>query len=321
MFHTPIVAADAPPVTPAAFRQRMLVETGQRYAAFRKTLAPDYTRVAIDIALGYAALTGWLVLVGQASGVFAGIGAACVGAVGVGFLVAYLQLFIHEGAHCNLAATREDNDRIADWLICWQVGTSIAAYRATHAEHHRHLGRDGDTEVSYRQALTPRFVAEMLTGVHAVRVFGARKHQTRARAAVAESRTPLLRGLYLHAAIVGTLLWLGWWPALLAWLGGIAVALPFFGTIRPMLEHRPTPGMHDDGDAVTRLFGDNPLARIFGGAGFNRHLLHHLEPQVSYTRLGELETFLNTTSMAGVLDARRASYLGTFAELIRERAR
>ncbi len=47
MFHSAIVAADAPPVTPAAFRQRMLVETGQRYTAFRKTLVPNHRRVLV----------------------------------------------------------------------------------------------------------------------------------------------------------------------------------------------------------------------------------------------------------------------------------
>jgi fatty acid desaturase len=321
MFQSPVVAVDALPVTPAAFRQRMLMETGQRYGAFRKKLTPHHGRVLSDIALGYAALAGWLVLVGQASGIVAGLGAAAAGAIGVGFLVAYLQLFIHEAAHFNLAATRKTNDRVADWLICWLVGTSIAAYRATHAEHHRHLGREGDTEVSYRHALTPMFVAEMLTGVHALRVFRTRGGQTRAKAATAStaSRTPLLRGLSLHAGIVCALLWLGWWPAVLAWLGGVGVAFPFFATVRQLLEHRPTDAMRDEGDSVTRLFGDGLFARVFGGAGFNRHLLHHLEPQVSYTRLGELETFLKTTSMAELLDARRASYLGTFRELIRER--
>lgn len=317
MFQSPIVAADAPPLNPAAFRQHMLVETGQRYAGFRKTLTPDFRRVLIDIALGYAALTVVLVLVGQASGVLGGLAAACAGAIAVGFLVAYLQLFIHEGAHFNLAATRARNDRIADWLVCWQVGTSIVTYRATHGEHHRYLGRDGDTEVSYRHALTPRFVAEMLFGVHALRVFAARNGQPHR---VARSYAPLLRGLFLHAAIVGALLALGWWPAILAWIVGIAVVFPFFATVRQLLEHRPAVGMAGEGEseAVTRLFGDGPFARIFGGAGFNRHLLHHLEPQISYTRLGELEAFLKSTSMAPVLDARRATYLGTFAQMIRE---
>lgn len=320
MFYEPIVAVDASPLTPAGFRQRMLLEKGRQYAAFRKTLTPHHGRVMIDIALGYAALTGWLVIVGQAGGVGAGLAAAAAGAVGVGFLIAYLQLFIHEAAHFNLAAVRRTNDRLADWLICWFVGTSIAAYRATHAEHHRHLGRDGDTEVSYRHALTARFLVEMLTGVHALRVFGARKRQTRASAA-SVSQTPLLRGVALHLAVVAGLSWLGWWPAVLAWIGGVGVAFPFFATIRQLLEHRPTADMRDEGDSVTRLFGNGPFSRIFGGAGFNRHLLHHLEPQVSYTRLGDLEAFLMTTSLADQLDARRATYFGTFAKLIQDRGR
>ncbi len=320
MSQRPIVAADAPPVTPAAFRQLMLVETGQRYAAFRKTLTPRYGRVLIDIAFGYAALAALLGLTAQATGLAGGIGAAAIGSIGIGFFVAYLQLFIHEGAHHNLAADRRTNDRIADWLICWQVGTSIAAYRSTHAEHHRHLGKPGDTETSYRHALTFRFVTEMLTGVHALRVFAERKAQPRTKAA-APSRLPLLRGLVLHGILLTGLVLAGGWPAALAWCGGVAIVFPFFATLRQLLEHRPTPGMIDEGDAVTRLFGDGPFARTFGGAGFNRHLLHHLEPQISYTRLGDLEAYLCGTSMAGHLDARRASYVGTFAELIQERIR
>ncbi|MEO5938896.1 MAG: fatty acid desaturase [Sphingomonas sp.] len=321
MFQSPIVAADAPPVTPAAFRQQMLIETGQGYTAFRKTLAPRYGRVLMDIALGYAALVGLLVLIAQADGFSAAtLGAATLGAVGVGFFVAYLQLFIHEGAHYNLAATRQTNDRLADWLICWQVGTSIDGYRATHGEHHRHLGKPGDTEVSYRHALSPRFVFEMLTGIHAARVFAGRKAEPNARS-VQASRVPLLRGVFIHGGLVAGLVFAGAWSAALAWCGGIAVAFPFFATVRQLLEHRPTPGMVDEGDAVTRLFGDGVFARVFGGAGFNRHLLHHLEPQISYTRLGDLETYLRHTSMAETLDARRATYFGTFVELIRDRNR
>ena len=37
---------------------------------------------------------------------------AAVGFVFVGYWIAYLQLFLHEGAHWNLAADRETSDRI-----------------------------------------------------------------------------------------------------------------------------------------------------------------------------------------------------------------
>ena len=39
------------------------------------------------------------------------------------------------------------------------------------------------------------------------------------------------------------------------------------------------------------------FSRYFGGAGFNRHLLHHLDPSISYTRFDEFERFKNTVQM------------------------
>lgn len=316
MFHGPITASDATPLTPAVFRERMLFETGGAYAQYRRTLTPNRATVLTDIGLGYAALAGTIVLTAQADGLVVGIAAAVAGAVAAGFFVAYLQLFIHEAAHYNLAASKTANDRIADWLICWQVGTSIAAYRSTHSEHHRHLGKPGDTEVSYRHALTPRFLVEMLTGVHAMRVFLSRSEG--AAPASPRSRLPLLRGIAVHFVLVAIMVGAGAWSAALAWIGGIGVAFPVFATVRQLLEHRPTGTMVDEGDAVTRLFDDGLFARIFGGAGFNRHFLHHLEPQISYTRLPDLEAAIRRTGLSAALDTRRTTYLATFRELIGE---
>jgi fatty acid desaturase len=309
-------------IDPASFRQTMTREMGSKYIEFRNGLAPDYRRVRIDIGLGYVALFLWMAIIGQASGMLFGLGAAAIGAIGVGFLIAYLQLFIHEAAHFNLAANRDDNDRLADWLISWQVGTSIGAYRATHFDHHRHFGVDGDTEVSYRHALSVKFMIEMLTGVHALRVFSNRKvaSSDEASKTAKASRLPLVRGLCIHAVIIAASFLAGWWPATLAWIGGIAIAFPFFATLRQLLEHRPIGAMSDKGDGITRLFDDSAFARIFGAAGFNRHFLHHLEPQVSYTCLAELEQFLMATSLAPILDAHRATYFGTLGQLLKEPA-
>jgi fatty acid desaturase len=319
MLHQPIHPQSTSTIDPALFRQIMVLETGSHYTEFRNGLTPNYNRVVVDIGLGYLGLVGLMALIGQAGGILFGVAAAAVGAIGVGFLVAYLQLFIHEAAHFNLAADRTKNDRLADWLICWQVGTSIAAYRATHFDHHRHLGHDGDTEVSYRHPLSIKFMAEMLTGIHAVRVFMARKAKSPGPSA-AGSRAPLLRGLAIHAIIIATTLVLGWWPATLAWIGGIAIAFPFFATVRQLLEHRPSAGMVGEGNSVTRMFGSGPFSSVFGGAGFNRHFLHHLEPQVSYTRFDDLEAYLMGSSVGQYLDARRATYFGTLIELLQEQS-
>ena len=94
-------------------------------------------------------------------------------------------------------------------------------------------------------------------------------------------------------------------------------------TVRTILEHRDdlveatrdcTKVPHG---AFTRTFGDGPLASTLGAAGFNRHLLHHWEPQVSYTRLRELEAFLMRTDVAPILERRRSTYVGTFVLLLR----
>ena len=57
---------------------------------------------------------------------------------------------------------------------------------------------------------------------------------------------------------------------------------PLLAKIRQTLEHR---NEHDKVSAsllenenlgVNQMFGDDFFSRYFGGAGFNRHLLHHL---------------------------------------------
>ncbi len=314
MFQGRILAPAADPENLPDLRGRLRAETGGDYGRFCRALAPDYGKIGRDIAKGYAALVLILVLAGSVSGLLSGLAAAALGAVGIGYGIAYLQLFIHEAAHYNLAPTRRANDRIANWLICWQIGTAIAAYRRTHAEHHRHLGQADDTEISYTRALTGRFLVEMATGIHALRVFAGRAG---GEGAGPRALGPLFAGAAAHLAILAALLALGAWPAALAWLGGVGIFFPLFATLRQLLEHRPLSGQTRHG-AVTRLFGGDIVSRSFGGAGFNRHLLHHIEPQVSYTRYDSLEAYLMRTSIAPALDARRTSYARAFADLLRE---
>jgi fatty acid desaturase len=65
------------------------------------------------------------------------------------------------------------------------------------------------------------------------------------------------------------------------------------------------------------MFGVGPLASTFGGAGFNRHLLHHWEPTVPYPRLAELERYLADTIAGPIIETRRCTYLATAAALWR----
>src|SRR3569833_328071 len=177
MLEGDIRAAPRKPADLFDLRRRLDLETSNAYRALRRSLTADFAKVRRDIAAGYVALVVLLLCVAAVEGLVPGLIAAAVGAVGIGYCIAYLQLFIHEAAHYNLAANRTANDRLANGLICWQVGTEFAAYRATHAAHHRHLGGNADTEISYTRPLTVGFVLAMVTGIHALRVFLGRGKQ------------------------------------------------------------------------------------------------------------------------------------------------
>lgn len=295
-------------------RDRLRNTPGLDYSAFRKTLSPAFGRVRRDILLGYAGTALVLVAVSLVPGLLPALIAAAFGAIGIGLAVAYLQLFLHEAAHFNLARDRRVNDAMADWLIAWQVGTTIDAYRRIHSEHHRFLGEAGDTEISYRNRLTVRFFFEMLTGIHAIRVFFSRQG---AQPRSSSGKSGLIRGVVLHVTLIASLVMLGAWPAALAWIIGIGSVYPVLATVRQLLEHRPAAG-NRLGGAVSRLFADGPFACIFGGAGFNRHLLHHLEPQISYTRLAEYEAFISDAGLAAWIDERRTTYHACFRQMLKE---
>jgi fatty acid desaturase len=299
---------------------------GERYVAFVRDLKPRYAIVYRDIALGYGllALSFGLTVVAPAWGVPKFI-AALLGACLVGYWVACLQLFLHEGAHYNLAATKQRSDRICDYAISWLIGTKIRAYRPVHFQHLRQLGTTSDTEFSYFFPLNLLFVLKALFAIRAIEVLLFRGANTDRDASVAAKDKDvllwLLAGATVHAGIGALCLYLGWWWTALAWILGMGMAFPFFGSLRQLLEHRDdaAPSTADfrtqNHGAYTRLFGDDLFSATFGGAGFNRHLLHHWEPQVSYTNLLELEAFLQGTEIRRIMDLRRATYFEAFRRL------
>jgi hypothetical protein len=131
--------------------------------------------------------------------------------------------------------------------------------------------------------------------------------------------------LLLNGLIVGGHLMAGYWAASIAWTLGILSFFPFFNAVRQLLEHRDELAADDLNYSevahgrVSRLFGDSLLAQTLGGAGFNRHLLHHWEPQISYTRLKELEMFVLDCDCADLFRQRQTTYTGMFLHFIRRR--
>jgi hypothetical protein len=115
----------------------------------------------------------------------------------------------------------------------------------------------------------------------------------------------------------------GHWTFLFIWCSGFGVFFPFFATIRQLLEHRDELAHHTTDftkvphGKISRLFVHTILSSSFGAAGFTRHMIHHWDPQLSYTQLGAAEAFLmNCEHTAPILNTSRTSYLQTVKKLL-----
>lgn len=238
-----------------------------------------------------------------------------------GYTHAYIQLFFHEAAHRNIAKNHKINDFLANALIGIFIGQDIKKYRPIHFTHHLKLGTLEDTEHTYFTALNLQFILKLLSGITVLEVLASRKNL---KPPIKSSfNFQLLLGLLLHSTLLGTAVYYGCWNFAIAWVLGISVFFPFFAAMRQLLEHRDVNASSQvdytstDHGAVHRIFGDSLFAKTFGGAGFNRHLLHHFDPSVSYTQLAAIEDFLLNSSAVDLILQRRTTYTKTFFQLMR----
>ena len=188
-------------------------------------------------------------------------------------------------------------------------------------QHHVHLGDHLDTEINYYDCMDPWFLVKGVTGIQMVLMVvryilkpkaapaGQSAPAAQRDALMAVARTGVIHGLFI--AIPAGFHLFG--PAA-AWLLGLAAVYPSFGTTRQILEHRDLPASCKTDFAkvehgpVNRLFGDDLFSRYFGAAGLNRHLLHHWDPGISYTRLPDMEAFILRTPHAKVIRESRSTY-------------
>jgi fatty acid desaturase len=310
------------PELDALDRTGLSAADGTSFREFRRGLRPRYGQVWRDIFLGYFALglsvAGlWYVPSGQPLKLPVIAVWALLGALPIGYVVAYIQLFLHEAVHYNIAPKRAANDLLADLFLGAMIGQTVQAYRVVHFEHHKYLGTPLDSERSYFEPLTLRFCLEALFGIKLWRVVSRRKRLLggqRQASASARVRAILLLGITLNACVIGFAAWHGRWALAAAWPLGVLLVHPSINAIRQVLEHRSFDASSSVDYAVvphgacTRLFGDGPLACTLGGAGFNRHLLHHWDPQLSYTGFRELERFLLETHAADILRRNTTTY-------------
>lgn len=298
----------------------------QTWAAFRTTLRPYYGVVWRDIALCYVMLAGGLVL-------FASIAARVpltweipllvLFSIFCGYWLHALMLFGHEAAHMNVAP--KYNDRISDWTVWLPFGLSTARYRSSHWEHHLHLGDHDDTEFSYRNCMQPSFLLQLVTGIYFISLLRAYQGDA-PKNAIPKKATivaALLRTLVFHCVILAGCFYFGAVSTAIMWVVSTFVFFPFFATMRQILEHRIAEAACDrdftteEHGPVNRLFGTDLLSRYFGAAGFNRHLLHHWDPLISYTRFDDMEQFLLKTEIGSRMNAARSTYGKTLLVMLR----
>lgn len=273
---------------------------GRTYSQFRAEARPRFGKVWLDIGKGYFFLLLLIASFFYLEHVYeAWWWYVLPFGLLIGYAAAYLSLFIHEAGHFNIHPDKKMNDRLATWLLCLPFGLSVKSYRKIHWQHHVHLGTPQDTEISYFNALTPLFILETLTGIHLLRTMLKKSSATVLNEdQLRESKRMLLAGFIFHALLLTAFILSGHWPFALAWCAGFGVFFPFFATIRQLLEHRDELAHHtadftrQPHGKISRLFVHSILSSSFGAAGFTRHLIHHWDPQLSYTQLGAAEKFL-----------------------------
>ena len=303
---------------------------GVNYIDFRNSLTPRYDIVWLDIFTGYLALAVVLALAIFMQVKYPAWFALTipVGALILGYIVSALHLFIHEASHYHLASDRKQNDLLSNIFLGLLVGMDVEYYRTVHFAHHRLLGTARDTERSYFDPITWRYVLETLTGIRIINVIIYRNqniklNENRGSEIIKKNNKIFFIAALLNVIFVSALFIFGFWQVAFIWLIGLGATFPFFATFRQILEHRsihasPDQNYHKvDHGIVHRMFGDGPIASTIGAAGFNRHLLHHWDPLVSYTRLKDVEVFLKDTPLAEWQKQCKTTYLKTFLDLIK----
>lgn len=312
------------------------------WLAYRSTLRPRYGQVWMDILLCLTAILGGYAadfLLTQRFGNLAEFLLLPLFAVWLGFWLNALLTFGHEGAHYNLSSSRFRNDLLADWSIWLFFPQSSKSYRRSHWQHHLHLGDPQDTEISYHNCMSPWFMVKALTGVYLLELlarYAMGKRTTPQIREVGTSASPaarlgqmaaVARAGTTHLFLIGLPLYFHCYATAAAWLLGAALIFPFLATTRQLLEHRSedahcaTDYVREHHGPVNRMFAKNMFSRYFGAAGFNRHLLHHWDPTVSYTCFDDMEKFFDGTQLHQQLEKSRTTYTSSLLVLMRKALR
>ncbi|MGZ5221276.1 MAG: fatty acid desaturase family protein [Chitinophagaceae bacterium] len=296
--------------------------SGESYIQFRKSLTPRYAQAWFQIFLTVTLLTipfiaylflpttwRWILL------------PVCV--FYIGYLIAFLHLFIHEAAHFNLHPDKKTNDRLAGYILCLFFGITLKEYRKIHWTHHLHLATPEDAEISYFTPVNFKFFVRILTGSQVLSVIRTRNKSKASENYPTASTGRLLLTVGLHLLLIIAAWYCGSYPLVIGWIVAVTIVFPLLATLRQILEHRaddagkdPHYYLNQPRQRSSRLFESNLFSTTFGGAGFNRHMIHHWDPQISYTRINDVISFLEQSPVtASIIRQSKTSYSKVFLRL------
>ena len=309
--------------------EEVINTNGLSYAEYRKTLKPGYLTTWLHIAGGLLILVllsaaeffitrrfpGWFWLT------------IPVFSILLWFCIAYISLFIHEAGHFYLHPDKKTNDILANIFLCSWMGLDIKAYRKIHWQHHMHLATPEDTENSYFNPLRLSFILETLTGIHLLRVITSKSNKEFLGKSLTKRATyMLLTGMFINLAILLFAFFSHQWPFAISWILAMIIFFPFFATIRQVLEHRDELALKEKNyykssrNKVSRLFSGSLFSRLFGPAGFNKHMIHHWDPHLPYTTLGRVEKFLlHCPRTSSMIESSRTTYFSVFKKIFSSR--
>jgi fatty acid desaturase len=204
------------------------------------------------------------------------------------------------------------------------MGSLLNEYRVKHWQHHKNLGKTSDPENSYFKGLNLKNILGYLFLLHIFeKIFFVLTRTKPYTKILSKNYFVILLFISIHSLnLISIFLYTNLIGSII-YLLSFFVCFPFFAVIRQTLEHRS-----DDADdhvnytfenhgESNRLFNNNFFSRFFGAAGFNKHLLHHLNPNISYTIFDNFEKKLNQESRFQILlQQSRSSYGETLYKMI-----
>ncbi len=308
----------------------VLRSDGVKYLDFRKTLKPIYNIVWRDITLGYLALVFFMILSLFFEDFFSANSWMLIPVFSfiIGYIIAFLQLFCHEAIHFNIHSNKKKNDVLANMFLFSIVGKDIESCRQKHWQHHNYFGTTKDPENAYFNPISNKLYFRFLTGIYFFQNILipriAQILQLKLNKRDGFKLFMFLTGVAINASIILICFKSSHWQTGLIWILALTVFFPLFSTVRMILEHRNklantnTDYSTIDHGKVSRIFEKDFFSRTFGGAGFNRQLLHQWDPEISYTRFDDMEDFLLDCPKCWINIYRsKTSYFDTYLWLVR----